>query len=343
MATPIFQVTTDAKLKLVDHIDTIPWWLLDRLPQGFSGRAYARHILNHHPEYPPDPRNWSDEIVLAALSMYPIDAIGHFLVGEKDLDRYQTKGLGYPTVLMSELPTLAEQSRMICHTLISGEQPKFCCDLELRGSCIVKFSEEQRQADLLIAEHVALSVLNSAGIPASCSVLTRAGNYQFLVNNRFDCIGHLGRRGIVSLKSLDMEFVGSRDQRWHIIAKKLAEQNIIAESELHTIQKLFCFGRLIANSDMHSGNLSFFCDAGMPFVLTPVYDMLPMAYTDIDKQQAVVITMDTDLPDCVWHEAWLLALRFWNMLGEQADLSDAFRCISEEMIKYLQTGFYCRD
>lgn len=343
MATPIFQVTTDAKLKLVDHIDTIAWWLLDRLPQGFSGRVYARHILNHHPEYPPDPRDWSDEIVLAALSMYPIDAIGCFLVGEKDLDRYQTKGSYYTAVSMSELPTLAEQSKIICHTLISGEQPKFCCDLEPHGPCIVKFAEEQRQSDLLIAEHVALSVLSSAGISASHTVLTRSDNYQFLVSNRFDCIGLSGRRGVVSLRALDMEFVGSRDQRWHIIAKNLAEQNIIAESELHTIQKLFCFGRLIANSDMHSGNLSFFCDAGMPFVLTPVYDMLPMFYADIVKQQAVVVTMDTDLPDCVWHEAWLLALRFWNLLSEQPNLSNSFRRISKEMIKYLHTGFYCRD
>lgn len=343
MATSIFQVTTDAKSKLVARIDTIPWWLLDRIPQGFSGKAYARHILNHHPEYPPDPRDWSDEIVLAALSMYPIDAVGHFLVGEKDLDRYQTKGGGYPTVSMSELPTLAEQSKIICHTLISGEQPKFCCNLEPHGPCIVKFAEEQRQSDLLIAEHVALSVLSSAGISASHTVLTRSDNYQFLVSNRFDCIGLSGRRGVVSLRALDMEFVGSRDQRWFMIAKKLAEQNIIVESELHTIQKLFCFGRLIANSDMHSGNLSFFYDTSMPLVLTPVYDMQPMAYADIDKQQAVGVTMDTDLPDYVWYEAWLLALRFWNMLSEQANLSNSFRRISKEMIKYLHTRFYYRD
>jgi len=44
------------------------------------------------------------------------------------------------------------------------------------------------------------------------------------------------------------------------------EQVIIVDSTLHTIRLLFCFGRLIVNSDMHTGNLSFFEDGQTPFL-----------------------------------------------------------------------------
>jgi hypothetical protein len=338
MKTEIFRVNTNTKIELIDQINLLPWWLFDRIPQGFAGRVYAKQILKNHPEYPKDPNMWSDEIALTLLAQYPIDAIGNFLIGEKDLNRYQKKTIASSPVSMNDLPALAEQSKARCCTLLSGEQPKFCCDLMSHGPCIVKFAETQKQADLLIAEHIALSILSNAGICASNSILTHIDQYQFLVIRRFDCMEHSGRRGVVSLKSLDLEFVGSRDQRWPIIAEKLAEQNIIAKSELNTIQKLFCFGRLIANSDMHTGNLSFFNDGIMPFVLTPAYDMLPMAYANFDvKQSSSRITIDSDIPDIFWFEVLPLALSFWQMLGEREDLSDSFRNISLNMSKHLPT------
>lgn len=108
-------------------------------------------------------RDWSDEVVLELLSGYPVDAIGNLLIGDKDLLRYQS--VNQRSVSLSDLPRLAEQAKNLCQTLISGDQPKFCCDIEAIGPCIVKFAETERHADLLIAEHIALSVLNDAGIP----------------------------------------------------------------------------------------------------------------------------------------------------------------------------------
>ncbi len=257
MTTPIYRITADAKTEFIDNIDEVSWWLFDRLPQGFAGRVYAKQILKQHPEFSSDLRDWSDPVVLQLLSEYPVDAIGNLLVGENDLERYQMTE--NTQCSLADLPRLAEQAKAFCQTLISGEQPKFCCDIEQHGPCIVKFAMTERQADLLIAEHIALSVLNDAGIPAAQTTLLRAGHYQFLVIRRFDCIGS-ARHGVVSLKALDLEFVGSRDRRWPVIASQLIEQGVIAANALPTIQLLFCYGRLIANSDMHSGNLSFFFD-----------------------------------------------------------------------------------
>jgi len=85
-----------------------------------------------------------------------------------------------------------------------------------------------------------LSVLKDAGIASSTSMLVRDGDYQFLVIRRFDYIGETGRRGLVSLKTLDLEFVGSRDHRWSFIADKLAKQGVIDLEQLQIINLLFC-------------------------------------------------------------------------------------------------------
>lgn len=332
MKTPIYRVSHAAQTSLIEHIEAVPWWLFDRLPQGFTGRIYSKQVLKQHPEFSADLRDWSDAVVLQLLSEYPVDAIGNLLIGDKDLKRYQIAE-NHP-VSLADLPRLAEQAKEFCQTLLPGDQPKFCCDMEQHGSCIVKFAETERQADLLIAEHTALSVLNDAGIPAAKTTLYRAGHYQFLVIRRFDCVGS-GRCGVVSLKSLDLEFVGSRDQRWPVIARQLAEQGVIVASALTTIQLLFCLGRLIANSDMHSGNLSFFYDGQMPCALAPAYDQLPMAYAS-GKQHISQITVDTDLPGCAWAQALPLALRFWQTLGEQPLLSESFRNIAVQMLHYVQ-------
>ncbi len=332
MKTPIYRVNSAAQISLVENIDAVAWWLFDRLPQGFVGRVYANQVLKKHPEFSADLRDWSDAVALQLLSEYPVDAIGNLLIGNKDLERYLVAE-NHP-VSLADLPQLAEQAKEFCQTLISGDQPKFCCDIEQHGPCIVKFAETERQADLLIAEHTALSVLNDAGIPAAQTMLFRSGHYQFLVIHRFDCIGS-GRRGVVSLKALDLEFVGSRDQRWPVIARQLAEQGIVVASALPTIQQLFCFGRLIVNSDMHSGNLSFFYDGHIPCALAPAYDQLPMAYAS-DKKHILQIMVDTDLPGSAWGQALPLALCFWQTLAEQPLLSESFQNIATQMLHYVQ-------
>ena len=332
MKTPIYRVSHAAQTSLVEHIEAVPWWLFDRLPQGFTGRVYANQVLKQHPEFSSDLRDWSDPVVLQLLSEYPVDAIGNLLIGNNDLKRYQVAENHH--VSLADLPRLAEHAKVFCQTLISGDWPKFCCDIEQHGPCIVKFAETERQADLLIAEHIALSVLNDADIPAAQTMLFRSGHYQFLVIRRFDCIGS-GRRGVVSLKALDLEFIGSRDQRWPVISRQLAEQGVVLASLLPTIQLLFCFGRLIANSDMHSGNLSFFYDGQMPFALALAYDQLPMAYAS-GKQHISQITVDTDLPGCAWAQALPLALCFWQTLAEQPLLSESFQNIAAQMLHYVQ-------
>jgi hypothetical protein len=57
-----------------------------------------------------------------------------------------------------------------------------------------------------------------------------------------------------------------RQQRW-------SDADVVEQITLR-----WWFGRMIGNTDMHFGNLSFFLDDTQPLTLYPCYDMLPMLY-----------------------------------------------------------------
>jgi len=61
---------------------------------------------------------------------------------------------------------------------------------------------------------------------------------------------------------------------WTAAAQALAANGWIDADTRAKIERLWHFGKLIANSDMHEGNLSF--RPGL--AIAPVYYMLPMLY-----------------------------------------------------------------
>ncbi len=65
---------------------------------------------------------------------------------------------------------------------------------------------------------------------------------------------------------------------------RLRERRLISVDDAQRIADPEAFGRLIGNTDMHYGNLSFFRQdppAKAFFRLAPVYDQLPMLYAPV--------------------------------------------------------------
>lgn len=97
---------------------------------------------------------------------------------------------------------------------------------------------------------------------------------------------------------------------------------------------IWAFGRLIANSDMHAGNLSFYLSEP-PFALTPVYDMLPMAYAPNSagmlRDAAIEVRFDLNVSKSAWLTAIPLAQQFWQTVAGDPRISEAFRHIAQEM------------
>lgn len=88
-----------------------------------------------------------------------------------------------------------------------GEQPKFVAYAVTPNGpqhLIVKFSEREtgpvteRWRDLLLAEHLALTTLRDAGVPAAQTWIVDTDDQRFLEVERFDRVGALGRRGVFS-------------------------------------------------------------------------------------------------------------------------------------------------
>lgn len=98
--------------------------------------------------------------------------------------------------------------------------------------------------------------------------------------------------------------------------------------------RLWHFGRLIANTHMHDGNLSFMpriSAAASPLILAPAYDMLPMLYAPRRGVELPLVNFNPRLPLPTEREAWRIAAaaaeQFWARAGDGARISAEFRAI----------------
>ncbi|WP_321029241.1 HipA domain-containing protein [Enterobacter sichuanensis] len=208
-----------------------------------------------------------------------------------------------------------------------GEQPKFCTYTE-RGHVIVKFTApddnpvSERWRDLLLAEHLALRVL---GVETA---VFDFGGQRFLEIPRFDRTGPLGRKGLFSLRALEAEFVGRARETWPVLVNELAKQGCVHPDAVASTARLWAFGTLIGNTDMHHGNLSFISSHGRPYDLAPAYDMLPMGFAPKSGGALVNTLRPVTLIDAVageiWHEALELAERFYALASDCRRFSASF-------------------
>lgn len=344
----------------MDFHQGLPWYLQDMRPQGFLGRAFARL---HGPllGLPADPNRWNDDQILLALANTGHDCPGNLLVGEEAASIYQTGT--FFTAADSNLPPVPADQRLqkypefarralageVVGSSAGGEQPKF--DIEILHDSqpvhvMVKFSAPQDNAatrrwrSLLICEHLAFQALEGV-LPSSQSQLLEvekggAAHQLFLEVPRFDRIGGRGRRGVVSLKSLDDKFAGLAAD-WPKIAAALVQSGRLNEAAYLQVQKLYAFGVLIGNSDMHPGNLSFFVDDvtnPVPeFTLAPLYDMLPMSLAPRPSGQIpdalLMPKIGINPPLAIWREMLPLACDYWRQVAAHQGVADDVRQMAQ--------------
>lgn len=249
------------------------------------------------------------------------DPVGNLLIGEASLRSFLDMPAPVPVDRAVGFPLLAQAAAQgeIPGSSAGGEQPKFCTYTD-KGHVIVKFTIaadnpiSERWADLLLTEHIALGVLGVS------TYVHDFGGQRFLEIPRFDRVGERGRIGMFSIRALDAEFVGARPQvRWPSLVRRLCEEGCVTASAVTGTSLLWAFGRLIGNTDMHNGNLSFIAQdgKGRPYHLAPAYDMLPMAFSpktsgEISNQMPITaITEEVDID--VWADAWQLAQEFLDL------------------------------
>lgn len=207
---------------------------------------------------------------------------------------------------------------------------------------LVKFSSAadnpvaRRWASLMVAEHQALQTLAAFGLPASHSHLHQFGGQMFLEVERFDRVPaenaqlpRLGRCGVGSLAALDAAFVGQAHRPWPAITAPLSAQRRITPAAQRDADRLWAFGRLIGNTDMHVGNLAFLHTGGPALELAPAYDMLPMALAprasgEVPATLPVPLVSTPPALDA-WRVALLAAGAYWESVATDLRIDEPVR------------------
>lgn len=323
----------------------LPYFLNDMRPSGYLGRF----VPLQHPELelPRDIQLWSAEHRLRYLTRFGWNLSGALVVGDAALKLFLEHTAmppdgGVPASAIPDAERATRYPKLAQDVLKSGpagssaggEQPKFLATLaDGPTDVIVKFSPpvrdatSERLADLLVAEHLALEGMRQHGILAAQSKIVTAGERVFLESVRFDRCPNRGRRGLLSLFALDAEFVGHL-RSWSESARRLREGgHIDAQAELE-IRRRELFSQLIANTDRHHANLSFFCRGARVESVAPAYDVGPSHYAPrqghIDVPAYAVPSPEPgDGP--FWRPVFEAARAVWDGFESDRRLSRTFR------------------
>jgi hypothetical protein len=327
--------------KQSDISDGLPFFLQDLWPQGFNGRTLPKRFSELG--LPERISDWNDAHVLLYLSQRGEDAIGNVMIGDESLRRYLRRFQEAPANIDSrerghQYPILADSAvaGAPAGSSAGGEHPKFTADVADHDVCrhvLVKFSPartdrvSQRWSDLLIAEHVASKTLVEIGVPSAATELVVAGNRMFLEVDRFDRVGRRGRIGISSLAAVVDHYIGER-RNWISAAESLKAAGKTSAQDVEAIRRAATFGRLIGNTDMHFGNLSFFLSLGRRLSLAPIYDMLPMMYAPAAGEELPDRSFETALPDAgnlsIWNSVAEAAEGYWRQVASHPLISAEF-------------------
>ena len=340
----------------------LPYPLADARPQGFLGRLFARRPAREL-QLDADPTRWSDDAVLLALRSLGADLPGNLVLGDAALEQARVQWLQPPPTTESDAELSARYADLATRTMqegiagssAAGEFPKFITQRQLAGAatphCIVKFSGAdtgsatvQRWSDLLVCEHLALQALAlHTALPVARSRILQGGGRTFLESERFDRHGRFGRSPVVSLQTVDAALLGSAGE-WPQAGRALQGAGFIHAETLQRIELLHAFGRLIANSDMHAGNLGLLpqrqADGRSGFELAPAYDMLPMAYAPLGGGELPQREFTPPLPSPaqadVWRQALPAATAFWAEAARDERISTGFRAVAADNLQRLQ-------
>ena len=338
----------------------LPWFMQDLRPQGYLGRNMVRALSTRG--YPSDIRLWSADDVLHALCNTPEhDHIGNLLVGNVAAQLFTSESSKASRLAMSQdqVTRLAAYRQTvealgtgaIAGTLAAGEQPKFIARVfgdngTTIRSLIVKFSAPlsteagQRWADLLLMEATALSCVREIlGVPAATAFWLTDGTRAYLEVERFDRVGAFGRNGVISLSTLDAEFVGAGSGWAGVVDALVLEERLTPESA-HLVAMLEGFSRLIGNTDRHLGNLSAMFGGVFPASLSPAYDVLPMIYAPTPENtysgalgRGYLLAQFEALDSLSQEDRALVesaAVQYWTQCAQDERLSESMRSYSRE-------------
>jgi serine/threonine protein kinase HipA of HipAB toxin-antitoxin module len=180
----------------------------------------------------------------------------------------------------------------------------------------------------LTLEYIALETLRAAGIQTAETSLIDIRDLRCLVVTRFDRIGEMGRKAVMTLAASSAR-IGSS---WTDAADELQQSGELSREDARRIALLDAFGALIANTDRHYHNVVLF-PTGTGYSLAPAFDQLPMAYAPPGSGNLRKAAVNEPHPAVntlvVWDDARTLAREFWRRARDQ-QLTESMHAIVSE-------------
>ncbi len=323
----------------------LPYFLTDIAPKGFLGKKIAENIAKVDDSFPAHLNEWNDNHIGRYLLANTDSSIGNLKFGNHVNLNIRTF---FERHKRDQYLDIADE--IISHDSIlssaGGEQQKFTTFCEdINAHVLVKFSPKgdsknaRRWKDILITEHYAAQILNAGGIvTAAETTIFEQGGRLFLESKRFDRCDKHGKRSMLSLLSIDAEFVGVGDN-WLRSCTELFQLKLLNQQDLYNVEYLSTFAQLIYNSDTHLGNISFEAH-NEGFTLLPIYDMCSMAFAP--KSNGEILPFIHKEPNIKISEGFTLqavtsAVKlFWSQVANEAMLSKDFK-------KYIQQNFMGKE
>jgi hypothetical protein len=320
----------------------LPWYLSGLRAQGFLGRILAQRLSDQ--QLASNPETWDAHAVLLA-ALHTHDAPGALLLGAiANKPAIRVISLAAPGAVLDAL------SQDVARTLptgssAGGEQPKFPVRGDDGASYLVKFSPPKRTpfgdrwSDLLCAEALSSLILNRHGYDAAPSHIVQTDARTYLLSKRFDRCGTDGRRHVVSVGEAHAAFIKGPYGNWALTCDALVQQKRLSARDADLAHAMLQFGRLIGNTDMHSGNAGLYVQGQTlaelvsgNFTWAPVYDMLSMRWKpDPMVGQGDYAPFDVDLS---FASASIrgAAADFWQAATQGEQFSQGFRKLAAAMV-----------
>lgn len=105
-----------------------------------------------------------------------------------------------------------------------------------------------------------------------------------------------------------MQSLSEMPEPWPVLVNSLVTEGHVHPDAATGTARLWAFGMLIGNTDMHHGNLSFISSHGRPYHLAPAYDILPMGFAPRTGGAIVNELRPASLPEVISRDIWQEAL-----------------------------------
>ncbi|MEN0066546.1 MAG: HipA domain-containing protein [Myxococcota bacterium] len=318
-------LTVDGNRVKPDVFDDLPWFFWALRPAGRLGRRVPRQLQG----WPAVPA-WSAEQTVTYARQFGWDLPGGFVVGDAALEQAQARTL-------EPVDYAARAHDTDVHdpgSWVGGMHPKF-----LAPAKIVKFSPPRsdaagrRTADLLVAEHLALTILQEAGHDAAPTSIIEDDDRTFLEVERFDRTPK-GRRSWVPLDALTPT-LGEGSNTTSGLATRLLVRQHIDETTLRAIRFRAQFAEWIACADEGRSTLGFFLKGPTLVGLAPAFGLGPSAYAEPHRDPELPVRVALPSNADVAPAAHAAAVRFWQTVDADGRMSSEFRAIADRRIARL--------